>query len=244
MAAATKARTSPKSGSGTEAKTDSKTIAGRMTGPRQIILDTIAANGGVIEDPDGQATVKLFEAMGRDDITIKALQNSLGKMQDRGLVVRDVRGKRTYAIALPGDLDARAAEMVEERGARDTPRDLTRDTQPAGPAESSDGIDYAQLATALLNRCAEILAAGDPSQMNDLLERLGEQTATTQTQARKLMDMAEDMVAVTRERDSLRERNRQLEANVAAVLKGDKAGNTTALRELERFISAKPTRRG
>lgn len=209
----------------------------RVTGPRKIVLDTLAAHGGVIEDPDGQATIKLFEAMGRDDITIKALQNSLGKMTERGLVVRDVRGKRTYSISLPDQPRGREASRGSASATRGRARRAPVDRS------GSEGIDYAALATALLTRIAEILAAGDPSQMADVLERLGEQTERTQHQARKLLEMAEELGQARSQRDELQGKLAVLESNVRAILKGDQVPDTRALRELERWIAAPPKRR-
>ncbi len=68
-------------------------------GSRQRILDYLSAQGGSVESPEGRGLTKqMAEAVGYDELS--ALNAMLGRLETEGVITRDVRGRRTYRIAL------------------------------------------------------------------------------------------------------------------------------------------------
>ena len=66
---------------------------------RQRILDYLAAQGGSVESSEGRGlTRQMAEAVGYDDLS--TLNAMLTRMEREGVIVRDVRGRRTFRISL------------------------------------------------------------------------------------------------------------------------------------------------
>jgi len=154
----------------------------KASGTRDRIVAWLA-DQGEINDENGLASTRLSVAVGYPGSSV-AFAQLLSGMERAGLIVRQVRGKRTYQIALndAGRLRAsrRAAPGVEPaaRGSRH----LARRPQPCGPsrehpsdgpAESADpppcqeivvgtdsagAVDYDELAQRLLVQVARRMA--------------------------------------------------------------------------------------
>jgi hypothetical protein len=127
----------------------------RDTTARQRIVDYLRTHGPVV-DHDGRATASLMSAIGYES-SLAAFIQLLAAMSQDGTVERQVRGRRTYEISLPGQraqdfagagamrLDAISASPVTAGG-----REL--------PVEEAD---YDELARWLLSRLLrEVLTAG------------------------------------------------------------------------------------
>jgi hypothetical protein len=68
---------------------------------RQRILSYLSSQGGRVDSVDGRGlTLKMATKVGYDNIA--ALNAILARLERDGEIVRDVRGKRTYSIALKG----------------------------------------------------------------------------------------------------------------------------------------------
>jgi hypothetical protein len=78
---------------------------------RQRILNYLSSQGGRVDSVDGRGlTSKMATKVGYDNIA--ALNAILARLERDGEIVRDVRGKRTYSIALKG----RAARLSRANG--------------------------------------------------------------------------------------------------------------------------------
>jgi hypothetical protein len=113
-----------------------------------------------IVDPVGMASTRLAEAVGYPGSSV-AFAQLLSGMERDGLIVREVRGKRTYRITLPGG---------EPRGApaRFAPSRAPDSAEPNGPAgrpeagrpeQAAAEFDYDELARRLLIQVVRRLAA-------------------------------------------------------------------------------------
>lgn len=126
---------------------------------RQRILDYLAAHGGSVESATGQGlTRELAQSVGYDDLS--ALNAMLTRLEREGAIVREIRGRRTYRIALsPGAGAARAG-----RGRR----------SKRGPgAEREDQVaDELSHPRGQLRLCLLLLLHERPSHGYDLVERL------------------------------------------------------------------------
>lgn len=125
-------------GAGTRAARGKRTIRRRAVGTRDRIVSHLTAVGD-IADVSGMASTKLAEAVGYPGSSV-AFAQLLSGMERDGLIVREVRGKRTYRITLP-----------------DTARG---DLPPAPVEEASVGFDYDELARRLLVQVVRKLASG------------------------------------------------------------------------------------
>jgi len=69
---------------------------------RQRILDFLASRGGSLESEAGRGiTSELAKAVGYEDLS--TLNGMLARLEREGVLVREVRGRRTYRIALTTD---------------------------------------------------------------------------------------------------------------------------------------------
>jgi PadR family transcriptional regulator PadR len=126
---------------------------------RQRILDYLAAQGGSLESAQGQGlTRQLAEAVGYDDLS--ALNAMLTRLEREGSIARDVRGRRTYRIALvPGGRPGRA-----HRGRR-----TARDSEEAEEAHTAEELCHPR---GQLRFCLLLLLQERPGHGYDLVERL------------------------------------------------------------------------
>lgn len=90
---------------------------------RDRILSYLQANGGRITSADGcNLTAAMAEGAGYSSIT--ALNAMLARMERDGLIERQVRGKRTFAVALTKE--GRAETKVVRRQRRDPVKPATQ----------------------------------------------------------------------------------------------------------------------
>ena len=72
---------------------------GQPESSRQRILDYLADQGGSVESSDGRGlTRRMARSVGYEDLS--TLNAMLTRLEREGAIVRDVRGRRTYSIAL------------------------------------------------------------------------------------------------------------------------------------------------
>jgi hypothetical protein len=167
------------------ARADTRRTAARRraVGTRDRIIAHLALVAE-IADGTGMASTRLSEAVGYPGSSV-AFAQLLSGMERDGLISREVRGKRTYRIALSGQSAARRAAGLSSTGRASTGRASTgpAGTVPLGPGPAGSGeppapvvfpgvVDYDELADRviirLLRRVAE-LDAGELSALERLL---------------------------------------------------------------------------
>jgi hypothetical protein len=83
---------------------------------RERIIDHIAAQGGRITSPDGRGlTSRLAAAAGYRDLGV--LNAMLSRLETEGVIQRDIRGRRTFAITLVKRSGARATAAPRKKSA-------------------------------------------------------------------------------------------------------------------------------
>jgi hypothetical protein len=128
----------------------------RAVGTRDRIIAHLALVAEVA-DGTGMASTRLAEAVGYPGSSV-AFAQLLSGMERDGLISREVRGKRTYRIALSAqDAPARGGEPLRTEG-----RGL-----PAFPGS----VDYDELADRVIVRLVRRLAELSPAELA-VLERL------------------------------------------------------------------------
>ena len=140
------------------ARVGSKRTAGRRraVGTRDRIIAHLAAVDE-IADPTGMASTRLAEAVGYPGSSV-AFAQLLSGMERDGLIVREVRGKRTYRITLSAAPAARlASEPVR-----------AEDALPAVPVAFPAVIDYDELADRVIMRLLRRLAELKPAELATL----------------------------------------------------------------------------
>lgn len=237
-----------------------KVGAGRLTGPRRLILDVIEGMGGEIRDEDGGATAVVHERLTEAGhvITAKSLANALKAMEDRGMLVREVRGKRTYAIRVP-TLDGSGVEGSGTGG--DSRGDAGSVLGGDHHHRAGDGIvgtltvpltDIDRLATSLLEQVATILAreadGTESASATEIKRRLAGAIDESQRAVKKVRELEakydacrDELVFAKSQVKVWQTRSEQAEANIQAVVKaGGKPLDDRKLRALERFIASTP----
>jgi hypothetical protein len=126
-----------------------KAVRKRAVGTRQRIIAYLA-EAGELYDANGMASTQLAAAVGYPGSSV-AFAQLLSGMERSGLIVREVRGKRTYRIGLG------PAGVVSGVGAGAAVPGVPEVTG-AGAA----GFDYDELARRLLVQVVRRLAAADP----------------------------------------------------------------------------------
>jgi hypothetical protein len=119
-----------------------RSIRRRAVGTRDKIISHLATVAE-INDPAGMASTRLAEAVGYPGSSV-AFAQLLSGMERDGLIIREIRGKRTYRITLPADAAAGAGP-----GGRG----------PGKAGLSGTGVDYDELARRLLVQVVRRLAA-------------------------------------------------------------------------------------
>jgi hypothetical protein len=222
-----------------------------MPGVNSSHWDSIVAalTPGDIIDPSGLATTRLVEVTGHK--STNALAKILHRMEDAGVIERDISGRRTSRIGLT---DAYRAEM-SQNGYAGVPIQATPDESvhtSAAPVQDSSGIDYDLLAAALLAKALKAQEAQENSAaFKDALSR------AQRAEARASIAEA-DASAARAKVAELEAMLRQMEKNIqvlsTAAEKPQRNGNSVAslispaekraLRELEQMLRQPPTARG
>lgn len=177
------------------------------------------SNHGPVEDSEGRATAVLKDAVGYAGTSLGFVQ-LISSMEKAGHITREVRGKRTYRIAVA---DGQAVEIDLRAGATDGTRpSFAERTISTGPERSAGtgaerstidtaNIDYDQLAAALLAQVTRaITSRTEPSQPTaSVRRRLDQLMARNAELERETARARAERDAVAAERDELRN---QLEA--------------------------------
>ena len=118
----------------------------RKSDSRRKIVEYLSRQGPV-KDSSGRATAVLKEAIGYDREQTAFIQ-LVSAMANAGEIERDVRGKRTYELRIPGNAQKELTSL-ENGGALFESRNLPLTTQFAE-------IDYDELAAVLLARVTRL----------------------------------------------------------------------------------------
>jgi hypothetical protein len=123
-----------------------------------------------IVDATGMASTRLAEAVGYPGSSV-AFAQLLSGMERDGLITREVRGKRTYRIALSAPVPLRPDAI--RSGAEAVTRADPLGAAPAGfgPVIDHSGIDYDELARRVLVQLVRRLSELNPAELA-VLERL------------------------------------------------------------------------
>jgi hypothetical protein len=194
----------------------------RAVGTRDRII-THLAEVGEIADPAGMASTRLAEAVGYPGSSV-AFAQLLSGMERDGLIVREVRGKRTYRITLTdGAAGARAARtarpataVLPAAGSRaemsGNGTGLTPGAAEVTAGSAPAGFDYDDLARRLLVQVIRRLAAS-PTDLEQTVAGLERQLATAWTRHGTLtaenVRLREQLLQAQRDLDLAREVNRK-----------------------------------
>jgi hypothetical protein len=190
---------------------------------------------GEVRDPDGLASAVLADAVGYPGSSV-AFAQLLSGMERSGLIEREVRGKRTYRIALAPGL---APDPCPAPGLAPRPA-------PGSASDAAVGVDYDELARRLLIEAVRRIAAvpGDtaPARDHDDLARivasLERKLATAEARQRRLRAenaRLRDLLAAARQ--SLAEQH--LAAGDPGAYTGDPGRpDTGAVQLLERLLAS------
>ena len=211
------------------------------------ILAALAA--GPIRDGSGRATIALAERVGLSPAWVNP---NLRKLADAGQVVREVRGRRTFMLCLPGMESAPSQppppqpEPAEPEASAHDGAGAPQTESPADGAREPTGetpIDYGELALALLSRVAKIVGAPDEAK-----ERLAETLVDNERWRQKVRgleiqveEVERSRRAVVRERDGLRLRVKTLEDNLQATVKSEsRIVDAEVTKRIDRFMRERP----
>jgi len=200
------------------ARAGSKRAAGRRraVGTRDRIIAHLTA-ADEIADPTGMASTRLAEAVGYPGSSV-AFAQLLSGMERDGLIAREVRGKRTYRIALADGAAARsglATGLAAGPGAGPGGRtglDGAGRRLPSAPAMAPAEFDYDELARRLLVQVVRRLAV-TPADLQQTVAALELELATAWSRHGTLtaenVRLREELVRTQRDLDSARELNRK-----------------------------------
>ena len=199
----------------------------RDTGARHRILRHLREYGSV-QDRSGRATHELKDAVGYEGSTVGFTQ-LLASMASAGMIVRDVRGKRTYRISLPVEARVREpADLVDgtHEAAAVGDEGTVRATSIEHIAGSTD-VDYDQLASRLLRQVARNLS--DQSGGSAAAQRKIRSLEARVTELeREIARTRAERNQAAEERDEAQERLRAAESNLSTLTDrmGQRRGDT------------------
>lgn len=163
---------------------------------RTEVVTFLKQHGGEVADEAGYATVEMQQHLGRS----RSLSNLLRTMEHDGMIAREVRGRRTYRIALVDDWGLGANDGV---GTVTPIRPSLDGAQPA-----IDGsVDFDLLAESLLAIVLRKIAEPAPKPDKGITDRLRRAEATS-------TKLEEQLTILSGERDQLRARVADLEGQV------------------------------
>ena len=179
----------------------------RDTTVRQRVIEYLA-NHGPVEDKGGRATSQLKEAVGYAGGDAGFIR-IVSLMSESGEVLREVRGKRTYRIAISDEAAATVARHGPTTVVPAARADVEGAAGQTSVADVTDELDYDELAAALLVRAARALANAEnddrgTDQATWARRRMDQLEAKVVTLHRDLARAKADVQAVTEERDALR----------------------------------------
>jgi hypothetical protein len=182
----------------------------RDTTVRQRVVDYLIEHGPV-EDASGRATSQLKEAVGYGGGDAGFIR-IVSLMAEAGEVVREVRGKRTYRIAVSAEAAATTNRAPSRpASASSAPSAVQRPTSVAGGE-----LDYDELAAALLARVARTLVSAQADEERGAVDqaawarrRIDQLEGKVSALQRDLARARAEVQSVVDEREALRS---QLEA--------------------------------
>ena len=202
---------------------------------------------GEVSDQAGLASTALAEAVGYPGSSL-AFAQLLSSMERSGLIEREVRGRRTYRIALAPAAAGPARDR--EPAASGRPADQAEPTGRSEPEPGPEpgavaGLDYDELAGRLLTEVVHRLArAGESARVGDLARTvagLERRLASVEAQQRALRaenTRLREQLAATREsltEQSLAEQSLTAERDTGAHLN---RLDTGAVQLLERLLAS------
>lgn len=154
-----------KAGSKTaRADTERGAVRRRAVGTRDRVI-TYLASVKEIADPAGMTSTRLAEAVGYPGSSV-AFAQLLSGMERDGLIVREVRGKRTYRITLPEDASVQATARLSNPALAAGPGPAATAATPTVPLQQPAAeFDYDELARRLLIQVVRRLAAGSADEL-------------------------------------------------------------------------------
>jgi hypothetical protein len=178
-----------------------------------------------ITDPTGMASTRLAEAVGYPGSSV-AFAQLLSGMERDGLIVREIRSKRTYRITLAAGARAARAAAVRRSAAvpgvpgahangapSGTGQAAPLGTDPSAPAPLPAGFDYDELARRLLIQVVRRLAA-TPAGLEQTVAGLERELATAWTRHGALtaenVRLREQLREAQHDLDLAREQGRKL----------------------------------
>lgn len=187
----------------------------RAVGTRDRIIAHLAAVAEVA-DTTGMASTRLAEAVAYPGSSV-AFAQLLSGMERDGLIAREVRGKRTYRIALAGGAAAaRRASAARAAASATVGADAVTAAMAATRADAmaaGGGLDYDELARRLLIQVIRRLAA-TPSDLEQTVAGLERELATAWTRHGMLsaenIRLREQLLQTQRDLDLARRRNRRM----------------------------------
>ena len=209
------------------------------TRPRIAVTQALEKHGPITDD-QGRATAKLAALTGHNT----GLTNLLTDMEKEGLIIRHIKGKRCYEIIvgeLPEDWPHYQPEYlgIEELA-------HVESSVPIGSPYVEPEPDVMQLADAVLKRVAEILAMpekyqSDQERLASVLEdndRLRNQVKALEI---RVQEASDTVTAKQLEANGLRQRVRELEANLeAATQKSNRVVDYEVQKQLAKIMQEKP----
>jgi len=174
----------------------------RAVGTREHIVAYLAGARELF-DPGGMASTRLAAAVGYPGSSV-AFAQLLSGMERSGLIVRDVRGKRTYRIRL-GPAAAAAGAAGAAGGAAGRAGGSGGSGGSAGSAPGADDFDYDELARRLLAQVVRRLAGSSASGAGGLEDELASawtehaKLAEENARLREQLRAAERSLALARE---------------------------------------------
>jgi hypothetical protein len=145
----------------------------RAVGTRDRIVGHLAITAEIV-DATGMASTRLAEAVGYPGSSV-AFAQLLSGMERDGLITREVRGKRTYRIALSAPVPIRPDSMRTGTDAAVTRGESLGSVPVAFPV----AIDYDELARRVLVQLVRRLAELNPAELAVLERLLSPATALT-----------------------------------------------------------------
>lgn len=179
----------------------------RDTTVRQRVVDYLIEHGPV-EDSSGRATSQLKEAVGYAGGDAGFIR-IVSLMADAGEVLRQVRGKRTYRIAVSAEAAAAGSQSTSR------PSAVVPGSTRSGPSEAAN-LDYDELAAALLARVTRTLVTAEAEEEKGAVDqaawarrRIDQLEGKISGLQRDLARARAEVQSVVEEREALRS---QLEA--------------------------------
>ncbi len=192
----------------------------RAVGTRDRIIAHLSA-AAEIADPNGMASTRLAEAVGYPGSSV-AFAQLLSGMERDGLIARDVRGKRTYRIALsgtvtpapaarPGRANPATAAVPATAAAPDAGAGVAVTGTATETAQAVSGLDYDELARRLLSQVIRRLATS-PDDLEQTVAGLERELASAWTRHGTLtaenVRLRQQLRQTQRDLDLAREHNR------------------------------------